>query len=215
MPDLLSEAWRLEFLWRLKRETGWAPSRRAHRRLARDLADRFALPGEDAQARFNRTLATGLHATVEVLERERGLRRDEAAAAAGAAFLATGRWTSRLAVKFWLAMEADPMRTLTPARLSRTVRRLWGEGMEAKVVAEPGRTTLLVTRCPFEAYFSNASRSDLTGILCAWDSAWMADVNASRRPIAVTRSGALAQGRPHCDFVFHAAPEEAHEEERP
>ena len=70
---LLSTLWQIEFLTRLRRHAGCAPSRRAHRRRMHRLADRTPFHGTD----FARTLATGLEAAAEHLE-ETGLPRAEA-----------------------------------------------------------------------------------------------------------------------------------------
>lgn len=71
--------------------------------------------------------------------------------------------------------------------------------------AEREGHVLAVTDCAFAAFFWNASRFDLQPILCEWDAIWMGAVNASDRPVRVSRPMTIADGCARCTFCFSRA----------
>ncbi|WP_425039459.1 L-2-amino-thiazoline-4-carboxylic acid hydrolase [Primorskyibacter sp. S187A] len=193
--------WQREFLWRLSRSIGARVTRADLRRVEHRLPQAH-MPGVDAAQGANLILARSLHAAVIYLEEDVALAPELAVARAREAFAATGTWLARGAVRLWLALERDPfagVETRGPAALARA---LWGEGMALEERRRPHEVSLCVTQCPFQEYFWNAARSDLTPIVCAWDTAWHEEINASRKPIRVEMRGCLAEGAPQCDFTF-------------
>jgi hypothetical protein len=160
------------------------------------------MPGNDGAKQFNLTLARSLHAAVAWLEREKGLSSSEAVRIAGAAFGESGTWLARGAVRLWLRLERDPFVGVLKRGPSTVARAMWGAGM----VVEDRRTrdgvSLCVLTCPFHEYFWNVGRSDLTPVLCAWDTAWQAEVNASTKPIRVELRETIARGGDVCEFSF-------------
>jgi len=160
------------------------------------------MPGNDGAKQFNLTLARSLHAAVAWLERENGLSSSEAVRLAGAAFGMSGTWLARSAIRLWLRLERDPLEGLLKRGPSTVARAMWGAGM----VVEDRRTgdgvSLCVLACPFHEFFWNVARPDLTPALCAWDTSWQAEVNASAKSIRVEIRETIARGGEICDFAF-------------
>lgn len=201
MRKLFASLWRREFLWRLSRHAG-------RRITVKDLAwvertlPAAQMPGSDAARDFNYMLARSLHAAVVLLEQERGYSREDARMTARAAFLATGSWVSRWAIRLWLWLERDPFEGILKRGAAGAARSLWGNGMKVEDRRGTSEVSLCVTRCPFSEYFWNASRMDLAPILCAWDASWIDTVNASPAPIEVALKSTLVSGAESCKFAF-------------
>lgn len=201
MRKLFASLWRREFLWRLSLRTGRPITVKDLAWVERTLPA-AQMPGSDGARAFNYTLARSLHAAVVLLERERKYSQDDARTTARAAFLATGTWVSRWAIRLWLWLERDPFENILFTGISKTARSLWGNGMEVEDRRGTSEVSLCVTRCPFSEYFWNASRMDLAPILCAWDASWIETVNASPAPIDVTLKSTLVSGAERCEFAF-------------
>lgn len=99
-------------------------------------------------------------------------------------------------------LERDPLRGVKSRGPSPRAHGIWGNGMVVEDKHLPDTISLCVLSCPFRDYFWNAGCPDLTPILCAWDTAWQAEVNASRKPIRVDNLGSLAGGSDRCEFAF-------------
>lgn len=174
----------------------------------RDLRDRIArlpdgdMPGDDGAKRFNLTLARSLHAAVALLEQDRGMASPDAVRIAGAAFGESGTWFARAAIRLWLRLESDPFAGVSKRGPSSVARAMWGNGMAVADKHAAGEVSLCVAACPFHDYFWNVGRTDLTPILCAWDTAWQAEVNASSKAIRVDIRGTIAGGAEVCEFAF-------------
>ncbi|WP_165390236.1 L-2-amino-thiazoline-4-carboxylic acid hydrolase [Thalassococcus sp. S3] len=196
----------------LRRVTGLAPRRGdLQRRIAR-LPRHHAMPGGDRQADFNLLMVQSLQVAVSHLE-DQGILRNDAVAMAKEAFLANGSGVTRAAFGLWLAGTRDPVAQMQKQPcLTDLTREMWGQGVEAHEVTGPDRVTLHVTRCPFADYLWNVAEPDLMPVFCAYDAQWMEQVNASRRPVTVNRSGTIATGAERCDFTFVRA-EKAQAEE--
>ena len=202
MGKMIVRLWRRGFLSALNR--GGDPHISDEDLIARatSLAARRHLVADDGQTELTHALATGLHAATELLE-EAGLSRREARDRAGAAFLKSGQSLARWSMRLWLWVTPDPVgHAKAGNKLAERARMAWGGGLKAHQENGPDHATLMVTECVFVDYFWDAGRSDLTPILCAWDAQWMEIVNASDRPVSVSRSGTLAQGCEACDFCF-------------
>jgi hypothetical protein len=208
MTDAIITLWRRGFLRALNRGGDVQIDDQALRIRAAQLGARRGFPGGGAQTAFNEALATGLHAAAELLE-EAGLDRRAARDRAGAAFLQSGKGLAHWLTRAWLWTASDPVGQAQDGdRLSARARLIWGAGMRFHQENGPDHATLKVTECAFADYFWDAGRSDLTPILCAWDAQWMEIVNASDRPVSVSRSGTLAQGCDVCDFCLRRVPAE-------
>lgn len=201
MRKLIAFLWQREFLWRLSRQTGRRITVRDITWIEKTLPA-AQMPGTDPARHFNLTLARSLHAAVVLLEDTHKLSRDDARATAKTAFLATGSWVSRWAVRLWLWLERDPFEDILKRGAAGAARDIWGDGMEVEDRRGSGEVSLCVTRCPFSEYFWNASRMDLAPILCAWDASWIDRVNASPAPIGVALKCTLVTGAESCQFVF-------------
>lgn len=164
-------------------------------------ADRV-VPGRSRRVRFMTHMAGSLLAASELLEGAHRLPRAEATAILRRAFLANGRGLTRALTRTWLASRRDPMAALTRHTPAARARALWGDGLTTEEEVTNDRATLRVTGCGFADYFWSAGRSDLTPILCAYDIAWLEDINSGGRPIRAWRDGTLAEGRGACTFVF-------------
>jgi hypothetical protein len=201
MRRAMAYFWQIEFARNLSRQAGSNMTVRALRIEVARLPD-ARMPGNDGAKQFNLTLARSLHAAVAWLEREKGLSSSEAVRIAGAAFGESGTWLARGAVRLWLRLERDPFVGVLKRGPSTVARAMWGAGM----VVEDRRTrdgvSLCVLTCPFHEYFWNVGRSDLTPVLCAWDTAWQAEVNASTKPIRVELRETIARGGAFCEFSF-------------
>jgi hypothetical protein len=193
--------WQLEFTRKLSRQAEVTVSLRALRREIAHLPH-GNMPGEDGAKRFNLTLAQSLHAAVILLEREGGIAPHEAVRLASAAFGESGTWLARGAIRLWLKVERDPFAGVQKRGPSKFARRIWGQGMMVEDRHTPDTVSLCVLSCPFQDYFWNVGRSDLTPILCAWDRAWQDEVNASAKPIRVDIRNTIARGAEICEFVF-------------
>ncbi len=201
MRRLIAYLWQIEFAWRLSRHTGVRVTRRMLNAAPSRLPE-GAMPGTDGARRFNLTLARSLHGAVTLLEREAGLPPQRASHAAEAAFVASGSWLARASIRLWLRLERDPFAGVQKRGPSLLAKAMWGDGMMVEDRRVPGAVSLCVLSCPLHDYFWNVGRSDLTPILCAWDTAWQAEVNASARPIRVDIRSTLAEGDAMCEFVF-------------
>ena len=201
MRPLIAALWQLEFATRLSRETGTRVSRRALRLAINRLPD-GQMPGTDKARVFNLTLAQSLHAAALILEHELGYTRANAIAKARSAFVDTGSWVARTGVRLWLNVERDPLSGVKTRGPATVAKALWGDGMAAEDRHTTDAVSLCVLSCPFQEYFWNVSRSDLTPILCAWDTAWQAEVNASNKSIRVDIASTLAGGGSMCEFSF-------------
>lgn len=204
MRRLVSALWQFEFALRLSRAADTRVSRKTLRQVINRLPD-GQMPGADAARAFNLTLAQSLHAAVILLEQEVGLARTDAVSAARQAFVDTGRWMARLAVRAWLHLEPDPYAGVEARGPAAFAQALWGDGMVVKDRRTDNSISLCVLSCPFHDYFWNVGRTDLTPILCAWDTAWQQEMNASDKPIRVDISSTLSGGASMCEFTFREA----------
>lgn len=202
MRRLVTALWRAEFIWRLSKAAG--------QRIKRNNLDQALarypdaqMPGTDAPAIFNKTLAKNLHAAAVFLEQNLGLPRDDARAVARQAFVATGGWVSRLGIKLWLWTERDPFAGVAKRGATPLAEKMWGDGMQLTEQRKDNKISLCVLSCPFCAYFQNADRPDLTPILCEWDASWIAEVETSKRSLRVVLESTLARGDAMCEFAFY------------
>lgn len=193
--------WQLEFARNLTRQSDIQVTRR-DLRIEVDRLPRGKMPGADAAMRFNLTLARSLHGAVNLLEREGGLTPAEAVRIADEAFNNSGTWLARGVIRLWLRLERDPFAGVKRRGPSRLAQAMWGAGMTVEDRHSCGAVSLCVLSCPFHAYFWNIGRSDLTPILCAWDTAWQTEVNNSPKPIRVDIRSTLARGGEMCEFTF-------------
>ncbi|WP_224826764.1 L-2-amino-thiazoline-4-carboxylic acid hydrolase [Cognatishimia sp. MH4019] len=204
MRRAISYVWQLEFARNL--------SKQARVKLtAQDIRSEVgrlppgSMPGNDVAKRFNLTLARSLHAAVILLETKAGFSSIDAKKLAGVAFGASGAWLTRLATRSWLKLEVDPFAGVVKRGPSKLAKAMWGDGMVVEDRYRPDGVSLCVLTCPFHEYFWNVGRSDLTPILCAWDTAWQAEVNGSTKPIQVDILDTIARGGEVCEFAFKRA----------
>ncbi|MBT8415383.1 MAG: L-2-amino-thiazoline-4-carboxylic acid hydrolase [Boseongicola sp.] len=204
MRRLIGWVWQRAFLGRLTRQTGFQLS-------ATDVQaeinrmPRGQMPGTDAARRFNLLMAESLHAAARLLEREAGLPREDAVEAARTAFVSGGSWLARGFVRLWLRLERDPYKGVDTRGAAPLSKALWGNGMVVEDRRGHAHISLCVLSCPFQDYFWNVGRSDLTPVLCEWDTNWQTEVNASPRPIRVDIKSTLARGDDLCEFTFTRA----------
>lgn len=201
MRTMIATFWQHEFAWRLSRAAQTQIKVRDLKRVMARLPT-AAMPGSDAAKRFNLVLARSLQAAVVYLEGDMALPKPQALSVARTAFLASGSWVARNAIRTWLVLERDPFAGVEKRDPSGFAKAMWGEGMDARDRRAPGEVSLCVTRCPFHEYFWNAGRSELTPILCAWDTAWQQEINSSRKPLRVVIRSTLAAGGSQCEFTF-------------
>lgn len=201
MRRLVSALWQLEFTLRLSRVADTRVSRKFLRQAIKGLPH-GQMPGTDAARAFNLTLAQSLHAAAVILEQEGGLARTDAVSVAHRAFIDTGSWMARFAVRAWLRLEPDPYAGVESRGSAAFAQVLWGDGMIVEDRRTDSTTSLCVLSCPFQDYFWNVGRTDLTPILCAWDTVWQQEVNASDKPIRVHVSSTLSDGASMCEFEF-------------
>lgn len=206
MRPFVSVLWQVEFTWRLSRSAGTPISPRTLRRAIMRLPD-GRMPGTDRARAFNLMLAQSLHASVILLERERGLSRADARSVARRAFVNTGRWMARAAVRLWMRLERDPFAGVKARGPASVAKAIWGDGMAAEDQHTDEAVTLCVLNCPFHEYFWNVSRSDLTPILCAWDTARQQEVNTSGKPFRVDISNTHSGGAAICTFAYRKTAE--------
>ena len=204
MRSLIAALWQLEFTWRLSRKAGTRVSRGMLRRTIKRLPD-GNMPGSDRAREFNLTLARSLHAAVIFLECDLGLAHEEAFLRARTAFIETGNWLARAGVRLWLRVERDPFAGVRARGPSAFAKAVWGNGIAVEDRHTQDTVSLCVLTCPFHEYFWNVGRTDLTPILCAWDTAWQAEVNRSGKPIRVDIPGTLATNGDQCEFTFRRA----------
>lgn len=204
MRPLFTALWQFEFALRLSRAADTRVSRKTLRQVISRLPD-GQMPGTDAARAFNLTLAQSLHAAVILLEQEVGLARTDAVSAAHRAFVDTGSWMPRFAVRLWLRLESDPYAGVALRGPAAIAQALWGDGMVVEDRRTDNSISLCVLSCPFHDYFWNVGRTDLTPILCAWDTAWQQEVNAYDKPIRVDISSTLSGGASMCEFTFRKA----------
>jgi len=201
MRSLFAALWQFEFALRLSRVVGTRiPRKTLHQAISR--LPEVQMPGTDAARAFNLTLAQSLHASAILLEQDLGFSRANAVSAARRAFVDTGSWIGRAAVRLWLRVERDPYAGVAARGPAAVAKVLWGDGMTLEDRRTDGSVSLCVLNCPFHDYFWNASRTDLTPILCAWDTAWQEEVNGSNKPIRVDLSSTLSGGASICEFTF-------------
>lgn len=199
---LVKRLFLIGFARELRRQCRWAPDRRELAATMSRLRGAKHMPGADRQAVFNLFLAQSLQAAVGIFQ-GRGYGRARAIAMAQAALLATGSGLTRAAFSWWLRVTPDPVGDMKKRRdLSVKAQKIWGEGMDLSEVHSDDSVALHVTACPFAQYFWGVSEPDLMPVFCAYDAQWMAQVNRSRRPVRVSRSGTLAEGAERCDFTF-------------
>ncbi|MCG7625143.1 L-2-amino-thiazoline-4-carboxylic acid hydrolase [Epibacterium sp. Ofav1-8] len=198
---MMAAFWQIEFARNLSRQSG---IRFTWRNLRGEIArlPRSTMPGTDGAHRFNLALAQSLHASVILLERDAAISPVEAVRIAGAAFGVSGTWLARSVIRTWLRLERDPFEGVVRRGPSMVAKALWGNGMAVEDRHGPDQVSLCVLACPFHEYFWNVGRSDLTPILCAWDTAWHAEVNVSDKPIRVDVRETIAGGGEICDFNF-------------
>ncbi|MEL7343294.1 MAG: L-2-amino-thiazoline-4-carboxylic acid hydrolase [Pseudomonadota bacterium] len=201
MRSLFAALWQVEFALRLSRAASTRISRKTLRRAISRLPD-GRMPGTDRARAFNLTLAQSLHAAVHLLERELGFSRAEAVSVARRAFVDTGSWMARAGVRLWLWAERDPFAGVKTRGAASFAQALWGDGMVVQDRHSDDAVSLCVLNCPFHDYFWNVSCTNLTPILCAWDTAWQTEVNASDKPIRVDISSTLSEGAAMCEFTF-------------
>lgn len=201
MRTLMATFWQYEFAWRLSRAAKTQIKVRDLKRVMARLPD-ASMPGSDPAKRFNLTLARSLQAAVVYLEEDMALPNSQALAISRVAFLTSGSWVAKTAIRIWLKLERDPFAGVEKRGPSGLAKSMWGDGMAVKDRRAPGKISLCVTRCPFHEYFWNAGRSDLTPILCAWDTAWQQEVNTSDKPLRVDIQSTLATGGAQCEFTF-------------
>jgi hypothetical protein len=201
MRRIMASLWQREFARNLSREAGIRVKIRDLRTEATRLP-KDVMPGDDGAKQFNLTLSRTLHAAVLLLERDHAIPSTEARRIAGTALVASGTWLACGAVRLWLKMERDPLGGVMRRGPSRVARAMWGNGMVVEDRSRPDGVSLCVLACPFHDYFSNVGRTDLTPLLCAWDTAWQNEVNASARPIRVDVRSTIARGGDMCEFFF-------------
>lgn len=213
MRRVMASLWQREFARNLSRQAGSRVTIRDLRTVAARLP-KGEMPGNDGARQFNLTLARTLHAAVSLLERDHAIPSTEARRIAGTALVASGTWLARGAVRLWLMLERDPLEGAMRRGPSRVAQAIWGNGMVVEDRSRPDGISLCVRACPFHDYFWNVGRTDLTPLLCAWDTAWQDEVNASARPIRVDIRSTIARGGDMCEFFFgRAAPAEADREQ--
>ena len=201
MRSLIAGLWQFEFVSRLSDKADARITRKQVRIEALRLPD-GQMPGTDKARLFNLTLAQSLHAAVILLEREFGHTKEQAIAIAHAAFVQTGSWLVRVGVRIWLCIEREPFAGVKARGLASFASTLWGDGMAVEDRQTQETISLCVLKCPFHEYFQNVQRTDLTPIVCAWDTAWQAEVNASTKPIRVDIPTTLAERGRMCEFTF-------------
>lgn len=201
MRTLIGTFWQHEFAWRLSRAAQTRVKVRDLKRVMARLPD-ASMPGSDPAKRFNLALARSLQAAVVYLEEDMALSNPQALAISRVAFLTSGSWVAQTAIRIWLKLERDPFAGVEKRGPSRLAKSMWGDGMAVKDRRAAGEVSLCVTRCPFHEYFWNAGRSDLTPILCAWDTAWQREVNTSDKPLRVEIQSTFATGGAQCEFTF-------------
>lgn len=207
MRRLFLALWARQFHKSLRRVAGvQAPDWPRWRARARALEQVARIPGSDDGARaFNLGMATGIQAAVELME-EDGHRAP--AGPVGQALIATGKGLTRAMMGLWLGLTRDPLgQVKRTGGFARRARLMWGDGMQVEDRARGvDEISLIVTHCPFASYFWNVGRPELTALFCAYDGAWMEQVNRAPRPVHVHRPSTIAAGAAVCDFAFSRAP---------
>lgn len=201
MRSLMAKIWQHEFAWRLSLAAHTRIKVRDLKRVMARLPDAW-MPGSDPAKRFNLVLARSLQAAVVYLEEDMALPNPQALAISRKAFLSSGSWVAKTAIRIWLKLERDPFAGVEKRGPSGLAKSMWGDGMAVTDQRASGEVSLCVTRCPFHEYFWNAGRSNLTPILCAWDTAWQQEVNTSDKPLRVDIQSTLATGGAQCEFTF-------------
>ncbi len=201
MRRLMTHFWQREFARKLSRQAGVKVAVRDLRDEAENLPQ-GDMPGDDRAKLFNLALARSLQASVSLLERNHGIPSTHAVYIAGAAFGASGTWLARSVIRLWLRVESDPFGGVMKRGPSLVAKAMWGNGMVVEDRLTSDGVSLCVLACPFNDYFGSVGRSDLTPILCAWDTAWQDEVNASDRPIMVDIRSTIACGGKICEFSF-------------
>ena len=183
MRKAVAVLWQHEFCWRLPRATGTSICRSDLRRTIRRLPV-FAMPGTDAAVETNRLIAQSLHAAQVLLE-DHGLSRAETTASLTTAFTSCGAWLVRTDVRLWLLIDKYPFLIVSAQGPAKLVRTCHGNGLEVIEERDATSVTVRVERCPFQEYFWNASRPELTEVMRAWDANWIEVINRSKRPMAI------------------------------
>lgn len=126
--------------------------------------------------------------------------RPDAYEAVRKAHMATVATPVRWLVRGFLAASRDPVAVASRPAYLRFVQAWFGTsiGLDQRTAAD--RADLIVTRCPFHGFFADQGEPLLLRIMCEWDHNLFDEMNASRRPIRLSRPETISTGCDECVF---------------
>lgn len=170
-----------------------------------DATDDADLP--DAPARYNRRYTTAVLAAHQVLS----------AAAASTPGMPTGSTLLRCLTQAFveplaeavtagtramLDAAADPFAAMVAVARAREREDFGSEFVFAHPVDDDDRFFADVHRCGYHEYFSRHNASQLTPVLCAFDTNWINAIDPRRHGLTFTRTTTIGLGGPICPFHF-------------
>ncbi len=184
MRKIFARIWQAEFCWRLRRASDIDLTRKELRRAIARLPY-IPMPGTDSAVHTNRTMAETLYAASILLE-DFGFNRAQSEVTLTKAFVACGGWLARNDMRMWMLIDKHPFLIVAAQGPAKLIRHCHGDGMRVSQDCGTDAVTLRIEQCPFQEYFWNASRPELTRVMRAWDANWMEVINASHRPMRVS-----------------------------
>lgn len=202
---LMAAPWRRSFLRHLRHEINGLVGDHAgevSRRTAasaRRHVDEHRADLPDAQAMVVVTLAALVLAGFRTLVAG-GVARPDAYEAVRKAFMATGATPFRWFLRGFLAVSRDPVTVASKPSYLRFAYAMFGRSFGFDLRTGPDRADLVVTRCAFHRFFVEHGEPVLNRIMCEWDHLLFDEMNASQRPIRMSRPATISTGCDECVF---------------
>lgn len=202
---LIGRFWTREFMRGLARAGLGRETRRHIRARARAIYRAWAAASPDPAEAMTLRMCAGVLAADAVL-REEGTPPETARDMLRAAVMSAGSARFRAWVRRWLDTEADPVGAmLARPDILKPSRLMFGRFLTLNEDRGPDHASIIVRQCGFARVFRDAGRPELTKHFCAFDAAWLDDINAHTAPVRALRPGTIAGGAPVCEFRFERA----------